>query len=148
MLNPILKIKKQNPRAKIPRYEVEGAAGMDISACLDEPVKIYPGCHKLIDTGLQVGIPVGFELQIRPRSGLAVKKCVTVLNSPGTIDFGFRGQVKVILINFGAQAFTVNHGDRIAQIILAPVAKADITEVSRLDDTDRGEGGFGSSGLK
>jgi len=147
MLNPVLKIQKANSKAKVPKYETSGAVGMDIAACLDESEKIYPGCHKLIDTGLRVGVPEGFELQVRPRSGLALKKCVTVLNSPGTIDNDYTGLLGVILVNFGAQVFTVNHGDRIAQIVLTPVAKATISVVSQLDNTDRGDDGFGSTGI-
>ena len=147
MDNPILKIRQCDAKSKVPKYETAGSVGMDVSACLNSPKKIYPGCHTIVGTGLQAQVPSGYELQVRPRSGLAAKSCITVLNSPGTIDEDYRGEIKVILINLGAQAFVINPGDRIAQLILAPVAKATIMVVSRLEDTERGEGGLGSTGV-
>jgi len=144
----VIKVKKNNPKAKIPEYETIGAVGMDVSACIDEPLVIYPGCHAIVDTGLQVEVPMGFELQVRPRSGLAAKNCITVLNSPGTIDQDFRGNLMIILINLGSRSFTVESGDRIAQLVLSPVTRALIMTVGELDDTKRGEGGLGSTGVK
>lgn len=146
--NAILKVKKCNPKAKAPKYETDGAAGMDVSACIDESIIVYSGCHKIIDTGLQVEVPPGFELQVRPRSGLAAKNCITVLNSPGTVDSDFRGNLMVILINLGSRSFVVEPGDRIAQLILSPVTRAAVMVVSELGTTVRGEGGLGSTGVK
>lgn len=131
-----------------PSYESDLAAGMDVAACIDEPVRIDPGEIKLIGCGFAVAIPTGYELQVRPRSGLAVRHGITLINAPGTIDADYRGEVKVGLINLGSASFTVRHGDRIAQIVLAPVVRASLTLVSSLDETVRGEGGFGSTGLR
>jgi dUTP pyrophosphatase len=143
-----LKIKKRDPKAKIPKYETKGSSGMDVSACVDKKVAIWPGHNAVISTGLEIEIPSGFEVQVRPRSGLAVKHNITVLNSPGTLDSDFRGIVQIILINHGENVFFVNPGDRIAQIVMAPVVQATIVEVQKTSDTARGEGGFGSTGDK
>ena len=130
----------------LPNYESEEAAGMDIRAALDEPVILQPGDRTLVPTGFQMALPKGFEAQIRPRSGLAYRNGITMLNTPGTIDSDYRGEVKVLAINHGTEPFTINHGDRIAQMVIAPVTQADIDEVQTLDETERGEGGFGSTG--
>lgn len=132
----------------LPRYESSSAAGMDIRAALEEPVVLKPGERTLISTGLQMAIPEGFEAQIRPRSGLAIRHGITMLNSPGTIDSDYRGEVKVIAINHSSENFTVEHGDRIAQMVIAPVTQFPVQEVDDLDSTERGEGGFGSTGVK
>ncbi len=131
---------------ELPCYETVGAAGMDLRAVLDAPLILEPMERKLIPTGLFIELPVGYEAQIRPRSGLAYKHGVTVLNSPGTIDADYRGEVKVLLVNLSAQSFTVNHGERIAQMVVAAHARSLWIEVSELGDTQRGEGGFGSTG--
>lgn len=132
----------------LPSYESSSAAGMDIRAALEAPVVLKPGERTLIPTGLQMAVPEGFEAQIRPRSGLAIRNGITMLNSPGTIDSDYRGEVKVIAINHGTETFTVEHGDRIAQMVIAPVTQFPIQEVESLNSTDRGEGGFGSTGVK
>lgn len=132
----------------LPAYETQSAAGMDLRAALEAPIVLNPGERTLIPTGLQMALPQGYEAQIRPRSGLAIKNGITMLNSPGTIDADYRGEVKVIAINHGQEAFTVNHGDRIAQMVIAPVVQLKVQEVSDLDETDRGEGGFGSTGIQ
>ncbi|MBB5225445.1 dUTP diphosphatase [Treponema ruminis] len=132
--------------AIIPQYKTSGAAGADICALLAEPVIIKKGERAMIPTGLFFSIPEGYEIQVRPRSGLAAKNGVTVLNTPGTIDSDYRGEVKVILINLGNEDFEVKNGERIAQIVLAPVTIADFEQVSVLDETERGSGGFGSTG--
>ncbi len=142
---------KKLPHAEdlpLPGYESASAAGMDIRAALDEPITLKPGERILIPTGLQMALPDGYEAQIRPRSGLAIRNGITMLNSPGTIDADYRGEVKVITINHGQEDFTVNHGDRIAQMVIAPVVQLSIEEVDSLDETERGAGGFGSTGVK
>ena len=133
---------------ELPAYESELAAGMDLRAAvpLDHPVVLEAGSRALIETGLAMAVPPGFEAQIRPRSGLAIKNGITCLNTPGTIDADYRGEVKVILINLGDVPFTINRGDRIAQMVIAPVVQADILQVDVLDETVRGAGGFGSTG--
>ena len=133
--------------AVIPVYKTTGAAGADVCALLSEPVTIPTGKFAMIPTGLFFEIPEGYEIQVRPRSGLAAKNGVTVLNTPGTIDSDYRGELKVILINLGDQDFIVNTGDRIAQIIVSPVTVADFTLTDSLSDTQRGEKGFGSTGV-
>jgi dUTP pyrophosphatase len=132
----------------LPRYESDGAAGMDLVAAIaaDEPLVLAPGARVLVPTGLAMALPQGFEVQVRPRSGLAAKNGVTVLNSPGTIDSDYRGEIKVILINLGTDNFAITRGTRIAQMVVAPVTRAGFTEVSALDETTRGTGGFGSTG--
>lgn len=131
----------------LPAYETPSSAGMDLRAALSEPLVLQPGQRFLIPTGLQMALPHGFEAQVRPRSGLAIKHGITMLNSPGTIDADFRGEVKVIAINHGSETFTISHGDRIAQLVIAPVVQAVIQEVDDLDETQRGSGGFGSTGI-
>ncbi|MFN5224182.1 MAG: dUTP diphosphatase [Bacteroidota bacterium] len=132
----------------LPAYETAGAAGMDLRAVLETPVLLEPMERALIPTGLFIELPIGFEAQIRPRSGLAFKHGVTVLNSPGTIDADYRGEVKVLLVNLSSQAFTVNHGERVAQLVVASHAQVQWVAVDELNDTLRGAGGFGSTGHK
>ena len=129
---------------ELPRYATEGAAGMDVVSA--ETVSIAPGARHPVATGLALAIPQGYEIQVRPRSGLALKHGVTVPNKPGTIDSDYRGELKVIMINHGAEPFAIARGDRVAQLVLAPVTQAAWDEVDELDETDRGEGGFGSTG--
>jgi dUTP pyrophosphatase len=130
-----------------PAYETVQAAGMDVAAAVTEDVVLQPGEIKLIPTGFGVAIPDGFEIQVRPRSGLAVKHGISIINAPGTIDADYRGEVKIGLINLGREAFTVRRGDRIAQMILAPVCQARLRLTDCLDQTERGSGGFGHTGL-
>ena len=132
----------------LPAYETAQAAGMDLRAAVpqDEPLVLRPGDRHPVPTGLAFAVPAGFEAQVRPRSGLAAKAGITCLNTPGTIDSDYRGEVKVILINLGPEDFTIRRGDRIAQLVIAPVAQAEWQEVADLDDTSRGAGGFGSTG--
>ena len=132
----------------LPAYETEGAAGMDLRAAVaeDAPVTLQPGERQMIPTGLSMAIPEGYEVQVRPRSGLAAKHGLTCLNSPGTVDSDYRGELKVILINLGQDAFVVKRGERIAQMVVAPVTRASFAEVETLPETQRGEGGFGSTG--
>lgn len=132
----------------LPSYESSHAAGMDIRAALDEPVVLEPGGRVLVPTGLQMALPEGYEAQIRPRSGLAHRNGITMLNTPGTIDSDYRGEVKVLAINHGTESFTINHGDRIAQMVIAPIQQFPVEEVSELPATERGEGGFGSTGVR
>jgi dUTP pyrophosphatase len=142
---------KKLPHAKdlpLPSYESTSAAGMDIRAALEKSVNLKSGERTLIPTGLQMAIPEGYEAQIRPRSGLAIRNGITMLNAPGTIDADYRGEVKVIAVNHGEEDFIINHGDRIAQMVIAPVTQFPIKQVENLDETDRGEGGFGSTGVK
>ena len=131
----------------LPAYTTEHAAGMDVVAAVDDSVIIQPNEIRLIPTGLFVEVPVGYEMQVRPRSGLAFKKGITVLNSPGTVDADYRGEVGVILINHGAGAFEIVRGERIAQLVVSPVASVEVLEVEKLSDTDRGAGGFGHTGV-
>ena len=133
--------------AVIPEYKTAGAAGADLCALLDSPVTIPAGRTAIIPTGLFFEIPQGYEVQVRPRSGLAAKSAITVLNTPGTIDRDYRGEIKVILINLGQSDFTINSGDRIAQMIIAPVTQAAFTATDSLSQTERGTGGFGSTGI-
>ena len=128
----------------LPAYATDGAAGMDVVSA--EDVTIAPGARHAVATGLALAIPAGFEIQVRPRSGLALKHGITVPNTPGTIDSDYRGELKVILINHGSEAFAIRRGDRIAQLVLAPVVQARWNEVGELDETARGAGGFGSTG--
>ena len=132
----------------LPAYETSSAAGMDIRAALTQPISLKPGERALISTGLKMALPHGYEAQIRPRSGLAIRNGITMLNSPGTIDADYRGEVKVIAINHGQEEFRINHGDRIAQMVIAPVVQLSVQEVNDLDETERGSGGFGSTGIK
>tara|TARA_Y100001958_G_C21171657_1_gene503316 strand:- start:370 stop:807 length:438 start_codon:yes stop_codon:yes gene_type:complete len=139
-------IKKLDPKVKLPIYKTKGASGMDLMAFLKEPLNIKPKTSYLIPTGLSVAFSENHEIQIRPRSGLAAKNNISVLNTPGTIDSDYRGEIKVILYNHGNIDFTVNNGDRIAQMVLVPVIKMELNEVKDLPDTIRGERGFGSTG--
>ena len=141
-----VQIKKLDPNAKIPEYKTAGASGVDIMALLEKKITLDPGESQIIPTGLSIAIPEDLEAQIRPRSGLAAKSNISVLNTPGTIDSDYRGEIKVILINLGNETFTVKNGDRIAQMILTPIMKFKFEEVNKLDDTIRGSGGFGSTG--
>ena len=150
MTTPLIPIKRL-PHAEgvaLPAYETPGSAGMDIRAAVPEgePIVLKPGARTMVPTGLAFALPQGFEAQVRPRSGLAAKNGVTCLNTPGTIDSDYRGEVKVILINLGEEDFTIRRGDRIAQIVIAPVTQGAWTEVDDLDATSRGAGGFGSTG--
>ena len=140
-----VRFKKVHPDATLPAYAHPGDAGMDVRSV--ESLEIAPGARALVHTGLVMALPPGWEAQVRPRSGLALKHGVTVLNTPGTIDAGYRGEVGVILANLGDALFSVAKGDRIAQIVIAPVTTAEIAEVEAVDDTDRGAGGFGSTGV-
>ena len=139
-------IKKLNSRVKLPKYKTDGSSGMDLMAFLDKPISIMPQKSELIPTGLSIAIPINTEVQIRPRSGLAAKNNISVLNTPGTIDSDYRGELKVILYNYGSEEFIVNNDDRIAQMILVPIIKATFEEVENLPETIRGESGFGSTG--
>jgi dUTP pyrophosphatase len=143
---PIINFLRARHNAVLPRYASTGAAGMDVAAALHEPVTIWPGDREMIPIGWRMEIPEGFECQIRPRSGLASKHGITVVNSPGTIDADYRGEVCVMLINLGHEPYLVSPGDRIAQMVLAPVTQATLVEVDQLSNTDRGDNGFGSTG--
>ena len=139
-------IKKLNPKVQIPVYKTSGASGMDLMAFVDQPIKIAPKSSYLVPTGLSLAFSDKYEVQIRPRSGLAAKNKITVLNTPGTIDSDYRGEIKIILFNHGHEEFIVNNNDRIAQMILTPVIKMDLEETNDLPDSIRGEDGFGSTG--
>ena len=141
-------IKKTNKEVITPKYKTDGSSGVDLSAFLDKKVVIKPNSSELIPTGLQVAIPEELEIQIRPRSGLAAKESIGVLNSPGTIDSDYRGELKIILFNHGNKDFIINNGDRIAQMVLVPILKMEFEEVDSLPNTVRGQGGFGSTGKK
>jgi dUTP pyrophosphatase len=138
---------KTGDSAQLPQYQTLYSAGMDLHASLDSAMRIEPGARVLVPTGLYMEIPPGFEGQVRPRSGLALKYGITVLNSPGTIDSDYRGEVKVLLINHGSEAFDINPGERIAQLIVAPFARVQWIPVQELDETERGAGGYGSTGV-
>ena len=139
-------IKKLNSDVKLPAYKTNGASGMDLMAFLKKPIIIEPKRSSLIPTGLSVAFSENYEIQIRPRSGLAAKSSISVLNTPGTIDSDYRGEIKVIIYNHGNNIFTINNGDRIAQMILAPIVKMEFEETSSLPETIRGKDGFGSTG--
>ncbi len=141
-------IKRLSKNINLPKYETEGSSGMDLAADITSTINIKPGESSIIPTGISVSIPVNYEIQIRPRSGLAAKNQISVLNTPGTIDADYRGEIKVILINLGNKTFKVEKGIRIAQMVLCPVEKAKIKEVEDLGKTNRGSGGFGSTGTK
>jgi dUTP pyrophosphatase len=134
------------PGAQLPKYMSEGAAGMDLHAALDAEVTIAPGERALVGSGVAIALPAGYEAQVRPRSGLAMKYGVTVLNAPGTVDEDYRGEVKVLLVNHGQDAFVVRHGERIAQLVVARVARVALVEEDTLDETKRGAGGYGHTG--
>jgi len=144
---PVLRVKKKDPSIPLPQYESRNAAGMDLRAFLGSEVTIPPEGRARIPTGLFMEIPEGYEAQVRPRSGLADKKGITILNAPGTIDSDYRGEVEVILINLGPESFTVKNGERIAQMVVSPVTRALVAEADSLSETGRGTGGFGSTGV-
>ena len=147
MPQPFLKVLKIHRRAQLPRYESEGAAGMDLRAFLDADISVPPLGRVKIPTGLKIEIPEGYEAQVRPRSGLALKSGLTVLNSPGTIDSDYRGELEIILVNLGADDVTIKDGERIAQLVVAPVCRADLLEAESLERTRRSDAGFGSTGV-
>jgi dUTP pyrophosphatase len=138
-----IKNQSQNP---LPSYETAGAAGMDIRANLDAPMELGPGERKMVPTGLFIEIPVGYEAQIRPRSGLAIKKGITLLNTPGTIDSDYRGEINIIMINLSNETHTIEHGDRIAQMVVASHEQVEWQESAVLEESERGSGGFGHTG--
>ena len=140
-----LLIKKLQKNIILPEYKTDGSSGMDLMANVEQTVKILPGEKKIISTGIMVAIPEQYEIQIRPRSGLAANNGISVLNTPGTIDSDYRGEIKVILINLGKDIFEINKNDRIAQMIVCPIIKVELKEVESLSETIRGEGGFGST---
>ena len=139
-------IKKLDSSVKLPSYKTNGASGMDLMAWLEKPINLEPGKSCLVPTGLSVAFPKEYEIQIRPRSGLAAKNNISVLNTPGTIDSDYRGELKIILFNHGNENFIINKNDRIAQMVLTPIIKMELEETSELPDSIRGEGGFGSTG--
>ncbi len=139
-------IKRLNPAVKLPTYKTKGASGMDLMAFIKDPINVKSKTSCLIPTGLSLAFPEKYEIQIRPRSGLAVKNNISILNTPGTIDSDYRGEIKVIIYNHGNKDFVINNGDRIAQMILMPVIKMELEETDQLPETIRGEGGFGSTG--
>ena len=141
-------IKRLSKEVSLPRYETSGSSGMDLAADIDANINIDPGKTAIIPTGLALSIPKGFEVQIRPRSGLAAKQKISVLNTPGTIDADYRGEIKIILINLGQETFKVEKGLRIAQMVVCPIVQAQLKEVDDLSETERGKGGFGSTGTK
>jgi dUTP pyrophosphatase len=139
-------IKKLNPKVKIPEYKSQGASGMDLLAFIGKSIIVAPKSSKLISTGLSVAFSQDYEIQIRPRSGLAAKNNISILNTPGTIDSDYRGEIKIIIYNHGKDDFIINNGDRIAQMILVPILKMELEETDNLPETIRGKGGFGSTG--
>ena len=141
-------IKRLSKKVSLPKYETSGSSGMDLAANIDANINIDPGKTAIIPTGLALSIPKGFEVQIRPRSGLAAKQKISVLNTPGTIDADYRGEIKIILINLGQETFKVEKGLRVAQMVVCPVVQAHLKEVDDLSETERGKGGFGSTGTK
>jgi dUTP pyrophosphatase len=141
-----VRIKRLRPDASLPRYMTSHAAGMDLAAAIDEPITLAASERASVGTGIAISLPESYEAQIRPRSGLATRQGITLLNSPGTIDADYRGEIRVILINHGSEAVTIRAGDRIAQMIVGPVTRVDWIEVDELDVTERGGGGFGHTG--
>ena len=139
-------IKKLNSSAQLPTYKTKGASGMDLMACIEKPINLEPGKSCLIPTGLSVAFSEKYEIQIRPRSGLAAKDNISVLNTPGTIDSDYRGELKIILFNHSSESFVINNNDRVAQMVLTPIIKMELEEKNELPDSIRGEGGFGSTG--
>ena len=139
-------VKKLNKNTKLPTYETAGSSGMDLMANNKKKIIIYPGKTSLIPTGILVAIPSNYEIQIRPRSGLAIKKSISVLNTPGTVDSDYRGEIKIILINLSKKPFVVKLGDRVAQMVVCPIVKVKLKEVKKLPKSTRGKGGFGSTG--
>lgn len=141
-----MRIKRLRGDARLPAYMTAGAAGLDLSAALDAPLTLAPGARALVPTGLSIELPAGHEAQVRPRSGLAIKHGITVLNAPGTIDEDYRGEVGVALINLGSEPFIIETGLRIAQLVVAPVTRVELEEATALGNTQRGAGGFGHTG--
>ena len=141
-----VKIKKLNSKVKVPKYKTDGSSGVDLEAFIENPIIVEPNSSKLIPTGISLSIPQECEVQVRPRSGLAAESSISVLNTPGTIDSDYRGEIKVILFNHGNEQFVVKNGDRIAQMVLVPIFKFQFEEVNELTQTIRGSGGFGSTG--
>ena len=139
-------IKKLYPTVQLPTYKTNGASGMDLMACIEKPIILEPGKSSLVPTGLSVAFPEKYEIQIRPRSGLAAKNNISVLNTPGTIDSDYRGELKIILFNHGNKNFMINNNDRIAQMVLTPTIKMELEETNELPETIRDKGGFGSTG--
>ena len=139
-------VKRLDPNVKLPEYKTSGSSGMDLMAFVNNPIKILPNTLELVPTGLFIAIPEDLEIQIRPRSGLAAKSSISILNTPGTIDSDYRGELKIILFNHGNKDFIVNNNDRVAQMVLTPVIKMELEEVDQLPETLRGSGGFGSTG--
>ena len=139
-------VKKLNSKVQLPKYKTSGSSGMDLMALIEKPIKIKPQESVLIPTGITIAIPEDTEVQIRPRSGLAAKSNISVLNTPGTIDSDYRGELKIILFNHGSENFMINNNDRIAQMVLTPIIKMELEEKNELPETIRGEGGFGSTG--
>ncbi|MBU1702526.1 MAG: dUTP diphosphatase [Candidatus Eisenbacteria bacterium] len=140
-------VQRLSPRAQLPRRQTAGASGWDLHACLEEDQVIQPGARAAIPSGIAVAVPEGYELQIRPRSGLAWRQGVTIVNTPGTIDADYRGEIKILLVNLGSEPFRVRHGDRVGQMILSSVPAGILEEVEELSATERGAGGFGHTGL-
>ncbi len=145
-IDVLVRVLSSGENLGLPEYATADSAGMDLLAAVSEPVELAPGARMLIPTGLEVALPKGYEAQVRPRSGLAVRHGVTVLNTPGTIDADYRGEVKVIIVNLGSEPFVIQRGERIAQLVVARHARVRWSETSELDDTVRGEGGFGHTG--
>ena len=139
-------IKKLNPSVQLPSYKANGASGMDLMAFIEKPINLEPGKSCLVPTGLSVAFPIEYEIQIRPRSGLAAKNNISVLNTPGTIDSDYRGEIKIILFNHSNDNFIINNNDRIAQMVLTPIIKMELEETNELPESIRGGGGFGSTG--
>ena len=139
-------VKKLNSLASLPSYKTDGASGMDLMACIEKPISLEPGKSCLIPTGLSVAFSEKYEIQIRPRSGLAAKNSISVLNTPGTIDSDYRGELKIILFNHSNENFIINNNDRVAQMVLTPIVKMELEEINELPNSDRGDGGFGSTG--
>ncbi len=139
-------IKKLNPSVQLPSYKTNGASGMDLMAFIEKPIYLKPGKLCLVPTGLSVAFPQEYEIQIRPRSGLAAKKSISILNTPGTVDSDYRGELKIILFNHGNEDFIINNSDRVAQMVLTPIIKMELEETNELPESIRGEGGFGSTG--
>lgn len=143
-----LQIKRlEGNNLELPKYKTEGSAGMDLTACIDENIILKPLERKLIKTGIAIALPNNYEAQVRPRSGLALKNGISVLNTPGTIDADYRGEIGVILINLSNEDFVIERGMRIAQLVISPIVQAELVEVEELDETLRGQGGFGSTGV-
>ncbi len=145
-MSPRLQIKRLRPDAVTPRYMSAAAAGLDLAAAIDVSVTVAPGQRVAIGTGLAIALPAGYEGQVRPRSGLALKRGLTVVNAPGTLDADYRGEVKILLVNLGDEPVVVSSGERVAQLVVAPVVQAELVEVDELPPSERGAGGFGSTG--